>query len=164
MQNKGGFLAMIMSVLGIVLYCSMFSSILTAFETVRTYANISTFTALSTVVTIAPTVLLLAGLLGAGIAYAMGYKSVNEGGGDASGLLRMVMGILTIILFVTMFSSILTSMYTLYSNVSATNYTAFQTVVQITPTILFLSGIFAGGMTAYGGYKARKSRGAMRLA
>jgi hypothetical protein len=106
----------------------------------------------------------MAGLFGAGIAYVMGYKSAASGGGDASGLLRMVMGILTIILFVTMFSSVLTSMYSLYSNASAGNYTAFQTVVQITPTIVFLSGIFAGGMTTYGGYKARKQRGTLRLA
>ncbi len=165
MKNKGagGFLAMILSVLGVVLYCSMFASVLTAFESIRTYANISTFTALSTVVTIAPTVLLLVGLLGAGFAFYKGYSSVSAGNSDPGGLLRMVLGILIIILFVTLFSTILSSMYTLYSNASAGNYTAFTTVVAITPTILFLSGIFAGGMTSYSGYKARRGRKALRL-
>jgi len=154
--SQGGFLAMVLSVLGVVLYVTLFATVLTAMEAVRAYANISTFVALSTVVGIAPTVLLLAGIFAGGAGYYKGYKSVAAQGGDPGGLLRMVLGVLVIILFVTLFGTILTAMYTLYSNASAGNYTAFQTVVSIAPTILFLSGIFAGGATAVGGYKARK--------
>ena len=156
MQNKGGFLGMVLSVLGVVLLFALFSSIMTAFETIRTYANIATFTALSTVVQIAPTVLLLGSLFGAGVGYWQGSKAVSAKGQDTSGLLRMVMGVLVIILFVTLFSTILSSAYTLYSDASAGNYTAFKTVVSITPTILFLGGIFAGVSTSVTGYQARK--------
>lgn len=161
MKSKGGFLVMVLSVLGVVLYVTIFSSVMDAFETIRTYANIATFTALSTVVQIAPTVLLLSGLFAGAFGYWKGYQTGAKQ--DASGLMRMVLGVLMIILFVTLFSTILTSMYTLWGyadgagNVSS-NYTAFQTVVTITPTILFLMGIFAGIGTAVGGYRARKAR------
>jgi len=155
---KGGFLAMVVSVLGVVLYVTMFSTVLTAFETLRTHTNIATFTALSTVVAIAPTVLLLAGIFAAGFGYYKGYKSTASGGSDTGGLMRMVLGVLVIILFVTLFSTIVTAMYTLYSADNASEYTAFQTVVQIAPTVLFLAGVFAGGATAAGGYRARKRK------
>ena len=158
---RGGFLQMVLGVLGIVLYVTIFSSILTATEAIRAYANLSTFTALETVVEIAPTVLLLAGIFAGGFAYYKGYKMSGGEGSDPGGLMRMVLGVLVIILFVTLFSTILSSMYTLYSTTNASEYTAFQTVCQITPTILFLTGIFAGTMTAVSGYKARKRRGRM---
>ncbi len=163
MRDKGGFIAMVLSVIGIVLYCALFPSIFTALETIRTYANIATFTALETIVKITPTVLLLGGLLGASFGYFKGYQSVAGKGSDPGGLIRMVMGVLVIILFVTLFSTILTSMYTLYSHASAGNYTAFQTITQIVPTILFLGGIFAGASTTYGGFKARKRRKGLRI-
>ena len=156
---SGGFLAMVLSVLGVVLYVTIFSSVLAAAETIRTYANISTFTALETVIKIAPTILLLAGIFGGGVVYYKGLKSTSSGGTDAGGLLRMVLGVLVIILFLTLFTTILTSMYTLYSDSSAGNYTAFKTVTSIAPTILFLVGIFAGGATVASGYKARKKSG-----
>ncbi len=162
-QNKGGFLAMVLSVLGVVLYVTLFSSILAALESIRGYANIATFTALATVVQIAPTVLLLGGVFAAGFGYWQGYKSVAGGRGDTGGLMRMVMGVLVIILFVTLFSTILTSMYTLwgYSNGAgnvSSQYTAFQTVCTIVPTILFLTGIFAGVATTVSGARARKGK------
>lgn len=153
---KGGFLAMVVSVLGVVLYVTMFSTVLTAFESLRTHTNIDTFTALSTVVEIAPTVLLLAGIFAAGFGYYKGYKATATGGTDTGGLMRMVLGVLVIILFVTLFSTIVTAMYTLYTADNADQYTAFQTVVQIAPTVLFLAGVFAGGATAAGGYSARR--------
>lgn len=158
LKNRGGFVAMVIAILGLVLLTTLFSNILTAFETIRTYANIATFTALSTIVTIAPTLLLLLATVSSGIIYYKGAQSIGASGGDAGGLLRIVFGALTIILFVTLFLTVLTNFYTLYSDVSATNYTAFQTVTQIMPTVLFLGGIFAGGMTAYSGVKARRSR------
>lgn len=159
---KGGFLTMVLSILGIVLYVTIFSSVLSALEAIRLYTNITTFTALSTVVLIAPTVLLLAGIFGGGFGYFKGYKSAGATGTDPGGLMRMVLGVLVIILFLSLFSTILTSMYTLYSSNNASQYTAFQTVVSIMPTILFLGGIFAGTATTVSGYKARKNRKSLR--
>ena len=66
---SGGFISMVMSVLGLVLYITVFANVLTAIDAIRQYANISTFIALSTVVLIAPTVLLLGGVIGAGFAF-----------------------------------------------------------------------------------------------
>lgn len=164
LRGRGGFITMVVSILGLVLYVTMFDNILAALEAIRTYAYISTFLALETTVKIAPTILLLTGVIGAGIAYGIGYKSLSNSGKDANGLIRMVFGILVIILFVTLFLTVLSSFYTLYSAGNASQYIAFQTVVTILPTILFLSGLFAGGTTAVGGYKARKKAQATALA
>lgn len=162
LKNKGGFLAMVLAVLGIVLYTTLFSTILTAFTTLAANANISTFIAFETIIKIAPTVLLLSGLIGAGFVYWKGYGKLAAGGGDTSGILRMVLGALMIILFVTLFDTILTSFYTLWLADNATKYfIAFQTICTIMPTILFLAGIFAGIATGVGGLRARKSRRAL---
>src|SRR3972149_430944 len=103
-KNKGGFLTMILSVLGIVLYVAMFDSVLTALVAILTYANLSTFIALSTVVRIAPTVLLLGGVGLAAFGYMKGNKTAA--GADPGGLMRMVLGVLVIILFATLFATI----------------------------------------------------------
>jgi len=155
--KQTGFLTMVFSVLGVVLYVTMFSSVLTAVDAILDYANLSTFTALSTGAAIIPTILLLSGVFAGGFGYYKGYQSLSKGGSDASGLVRMVMGVLTIILFLTLFSTILSAMYTLYGSANATHI-AFTTVCQILPTILLLAGVFAGGATALSGYRARGKR------
>lgn len=159
--GTGGFLTMVFAVLGAVLFITMFSNILTAMEPLIDYANLSTFTALSIGLKIAPTVLLLAGTVGAAALYTVGYKNVSKGAADAGGMIRIVFGILIIILFVTLFYTILTSMYTLYGHANASYYIAFTTVVAILPVIMFLMGIFGGVATAVGGYRARRRRRAL---
>lgn len=168
MKGKSAFITMMFSVVGLVLYCSMFTNIMIGIEAINDYANLSTFTALSTIVGIAPTVLLIGGVFAASFAYVKGYQGANAQ--DASGVLRMVFGIVQIILFVTLFSTILSSLYALYiggatANASFTpaDYTAFQTVVQISGTILFLGGIFGGTMTTISGYRARRRGRRARL-
>ncbi len=153
LKKNGGFLAMILSVLGLVLYTTMFSNILSAFHTLSETANISSYIAFSTVVSIAPTVLFLAGVFGAGYAYVVGYKSAKEQG--TNGLLLMVMGALEIILFVTLFGTIMTAMETIRTDANIADFIALSTVVTIAPTVIFLTGIFAGAATAVGGYKEK---------
>ncbi len=154
-------MAMVLSVLGVVLYVTLFKSVLDGAYAVYSYTYISTFTALQTVVQIAPTVLLLGGIFAAGFGYWKGLQSA--GTHDPSGLMRMVLGVLVIVLFLSMFSTILSAMYTLYSSGNASYFTAFTTVVAIAPTILFLAGIFAGGATVASGIRSRKSRKALRF-
>ena len=156
---KGGFLAMVFSILGIVLFVSMFSSVMTALAALYDTAGASTFIAFQTVLGIAPTLLLLVGVVSAGYFYYKGYKSLSQSGTDASGLIRMVIGILEIILFVTLFATIVTNFNTLYTTYSSnTVWIAFGTVITILPTVLFLAGLFAGGATAAGGIRARRAR------
>jgi len=162
LKGKGGFVTMVLSVLGIVLYTTMFSTILDAFTALSIHAHLSTFIAFETIIKIAPTVLLLGGLLAGALGYWKGYGSLSTGSGDTSGILRMVMGALMIILFVTLYTTILTSFYTLWLADNATKYfIAFQTVCTIIPTILFLAGVFAGIATGVGGIRARKRRKAL---
>ena len=164
LKSKGGFLAMILSVLGVVLYTTMFGTVMTAFDNLVTVIGIGgPFIALETVVYIAPTVLLLGGIFGAAWGYWKGYQAV-AGGADASGMLRMVLGILVIILFVTLFSTIVTAFDDLWTLYDGSDYIAFDTVLTIVPTILFLAGIFAGIGTSVAGYRSRRKRGRMALA
>jgi len=163
MKGKSSFIVMVFAVVGVVLWVTMFLNVMEGIETIRTYANIASFTALSTIVAIAPTVLLVGGIFAAGFGYYKGYKGAQAQ--DASGVLRMVFGIVQIILFASLFSTILTNMYTLYIGGATANatfypdqYTAFATVVGIAPTVLFLAGIFSGVTTAVSGYRARRRR------
>lgn len=160
---KTGFMPMILSILGVVLYTTMFATVMTGLVALAGTAGVSNFIALSTVIGIAPTVLFLGGVFAAGLVYWKGYKSVSESGGDPGGLMRMVVGVLIVILFITLFATIVTAVNTLYSLYAAnTSWIAFGTVMSIAPTVLFLGGIFAGSATAASGYRARKSRRALR--
>ena len=61
---------------------------------------------------------------------------------STAAFLMMVFSILGIVLFVTMFSTILTGFGTLWATVGISNYVGFATVLQIGPTVLFLGGVF----------------------
>ena len=161
MKGKSSFIVMTFAVVGIVLYVSMFASIMTALVAILEYANLATFTALETIVKIAPVVLLIGGVFAASFGYYKGYKGATAQ--DSSGVLRMVFGIVQIILFVSLFYTILTGFYTLYGTANASEYTAFTTVVAIGPTVLFLGGIFGGVATTVSGVRARRRRGSRLL-
>jgi len=166
MKAKGGFLTMILSVLGIVIFTTMFQTIHTALGTLRSASGVSDFIAFTTVVGIAPVVLFLAGIFGGSYAYFKGFQSVSASGTDTRGFMRMVTGVLMIILFVTIFSTITDAIHAVWNNSGGANLTvwiALRTVTSIAPTILFLGGIFAGGSTAYSGIKSYR-RGRRRMA
>ena len=152
-----GILMMVFSTLGVVLYCTMFSTVMTAIVALLAVAGIGSFIAFSTIVGIAPTVLVLGGIMAAGVVYYKGYK--QSATNDPSGIMRMVVGVLELILFITLFATIAGSFVTLYTAYgSNTTFIAFGTVLTILPTILFLLGVFASVATSYSGYKARKGR------
>ncbi len=150
---------MIIGVLGLVLYVTMFSSILTAFVTLLGATNIASYIAFETVVKIAPTILFLLGIFGSSWLYYHGYKQAMQAG--INGLIMVVFGALQIILFVTLFSTIMSSMETLRTADNVSSFIAFTTVVGIAPTILLLLGLFSGGAVAVGGYKGSKSKGSL---
>jgi hypothetical protein len=152
-KEKGGFMEMILSVLGLVLFCTLFSNILAAFYTLYGTTNASAYIAFQTVVSIAPTVLFLGGIFGAGLTFLHGYKHTA----GSNGLLTMVIGALTIILFITLFGTIMTAMEAVRTYANIATFIALGTVVTIAPTVLLLGGIFGGGMAVVGGWKQRKS-------
>jgi hypothetical protein len=148
---KGGFMQMISAI---------FTTIMSSLTTLYGTEGASSFIAFQTVITIIPTILLLAASIAAGIFYVKGYNKLAGGGQDPSGLLRMILGILQIVLFVTMFATVITNFYSLYTAYGTnTTWIAFGTVITIIPTILFLSGIFSGGLVAFGGGKQLIGRG-----
>ena len=161
MKEKGGFLAMILSVLGIVIFVTMFNTIHTALGTLRTATGASDFIAFTTVVGIAPVVIFLSGIFAGGYSYFKGFQSVSASGTDTHGFMRMVIGVLQIILFVTIFSTITSAIHVVWNNSGGANTTvwiALRTVTSIAPTILLLGGIFAGGATAYSGARSWKGK------
>jgi len=163
MGKRSGLLTMVFSILGVVLVASMFDTILTTLGTLRSTAGASDFLVFTTVVGIAPTILLLIMLGGGAYGFVKGYGGLS-GGGDASGLVRIVFGALSVILFVSMFSTVITAMHLVWANSGGANasiWIALRTVSSIMPTVLFLGGIFAGVATTVGGIRARKKSKAM---
>lgn len=159
---KSGFLPMVLAILGLVLFVNMFTTVMTALTTLSAISGISTFIAMPTLIGIAPTVLLLGGIGAAGFAYWRGYQLASSGG-DTGGLMRMVLGVLMVILFITLFGTVATNFYSLYTTYGGnTSWIAFGTVVTVMPTVLFIGGIFAGVGTAVSGYRSRRKRRALR--
>ena len=157
MRDKGGLLTMVFAILGIVLVASMFDTILTTLGTLRSTVGASDFLVFQTVVGISPTILLLLMLGGGSYAYYKGYQSTSQG--DASGLIRVVFGALQVILFVSVFGTVISSMHLVWANSGGANTTvwiALRTVSSILPTILFLGGIFTGVAVSYSGVRARR--------
>lgn len=149
-----GFLGMLYSILGLVLLSALFIPIMAALASLYSTTGASTFIAFQVVVTIAPTVLLLYFVFRVGQAYWSSSQKLSSN--DPTGMLRIVIGALQIILFVTMFATVVTYFYTLYTTYGAnTTWIAFGTVLTIVPTILFIGGIFSGGMTLEKGARAR---------
>ena len=160
MGKKSGLLTMVFSVLGIVMVASMFNTILTSLGTLLATDGATDFLVLSTVIGLAPTILLLTMLGGGAYGFYKGQKATGEA--DASGLIRIVFGALMVILFVSMFGTVLTSMHLVWANAGGANLTvwiALRTVSSIMPTILFLGGIFAGVATSVSGVRSRRRRG-----
>lgn len=153
-SSTAAFLQMVFSILGIVLFVTMFNTILTGFGTLWTASGISNYTGFTTVLQIGPTVLFLGGVFGGAWAYYKGYQKAISSG--INGLLLVVLGAIEIILFLALFSTILTSTATIYASANAT-WIALQTVIGIAPTVLLLGGLYAGGATAVGGYRSRRS-------
>ncbi len=160
-MGKGSFgvLGMVMTVLLEIFAITVFASIIGPFNTLYTTAN-ATWIAFGTVITIIPTLIFLAMIVGGGIGYWKSYKSASSGG--VNGFLIMVVGILEIILFVSMFSSVITGLAAILS-ANITNFIALTTIVGISPTLLFLLGIFASLGTAIGGYRKGKKGGSAAM-
>ncbi len=147
-----GVLGMVMTVLLEIFAITVFASIISPFNTLYTTAN-ATWIAFGTVLTIIPTLIFLAMIVGGGIGYWKSYRAAASGG--VNGFLIMVVGILEIILFVSMFSSVVTGLAAILTS-NVTNFIALSTIVGISPTLLFLLGIFACLGTAIGGYRQGK--------
>lgn len=150
--RNAGFMGMVLSVLGVVLFVTLYSSLISPFNTLYTTAN-ATWIAFGTVISIVPTILFLSGIFGMGIGYWKSYGIAARG--DTNGFMLMILGVLELILFVTLFSTIMTGLAAILT-ANTTNFIALTTVVGISPTVLFLMGIFASIGTAVGGYKHRK--------
>lgn len=157
--KNAGFLMMVLSILGIVLYVTLFSNILSAFVALAETSGLSNYIAFSTVLKIAPTILFLVAIGGAAFAYYKGYGKAVSGG--INSLLLVVFGALEIILFVTLFSTVMTGMESVRTSDNIDYFIALSTVVSIAPTLLFLGGIFAGGATAVGGWRRGKKSKAL---
>ncbi len=151
--KQGGFMFMILGVMAMVLAITLFKSIMTYVGTDLNVANASAYIGYTVVVGITPTLLLLAIVGGGAWSYRHGYEQAV---GSGASLILIVWGILEIILFLALFPTIMSALESVRTDDNIANYIALQVVVEIVPVVLWLGGLFAGGATAVGGFKARK--------
>ena len=148
---------MIVAVLAIVLVVSMFTTIMTALTTLADTSGVSNFIGFTTIVGIAPTLLLLGLTVGSGVMFLRGLRVASAA--DTNGIMRLVFAVLMLILFVTLFTTVATNFVTLNTSYgSNTSWIAFGTVIKIVPTILFLGGIAGAIGTGVQGYRAYRRR------
>ena len=138
-------------------------TILQQFDTLMGYSHLSSFTLLQTMYQIGPVILFLGvlGLLGWG--YYNSYMNSNKQGSGVNMLMWVVFGALQILLFLALFSTVISSLYTILQDSSIASYIALQTVVQISAAIIFLSGIFAGGWNIQPVFATRKRKNQPQL-
>jgi hypothetical protein len=152
------FMGMVLTFLGIVLWATLFDTILAQFDILMGYAHLSSFTLLQTMYQIGPVILFLGvlGLLGWG--YYTSYMHSTAKGDSINMLMWVVFGALQILLFLALFSTVISSLYTILQDSSIASYIALQTVVQISAAIIFLSGIFAGGWNISTGIRNQRKK------
>lgn len=152
-----GILLQVMGILGIVLVSAIFPTIVDNFNNLRYGGtSLTPYTAFDTILGIGLVLLWLGAMVGSGVAAYKGYRFTAEN--DTSGFVRMILGALTIVLFLTMFITVIANIETVRTTTNLTNYTAMSTVVAITPAILFLGGLFTGGRNIVGGGRAAYRR------
>jgi hypothetical protein len=152
--KNGGFLLMVFGILGLVLWTTLFTPILDAFTVLASLDYVSNYIAFEVILKITPAILFLAGIFGGVWLQYKGYKQAM--GSGISSLLVTVLGALEIILFVTLFGTVMAGIESIRTADNITYYIALGTVVAIAPAILFLTGIFSGGAMAVGGWKNSK--------
>ena len=152
------FMGMVLTFLGIVLWATLFDTILAQFDVLMGYTHLSSFTLLQTMYEIGPVILFLGvlGLLGWG--YYTSYMKSTAKGDSINMLMWVVFGALQILLFLALFSTVISSLYTILQDSSIASYIALQTVVQISAAIIFLSGIFAGGWNISTGIRNQRKK------
>ena len=154
--STGGFMIMILSFLGMVLWATMFETIMTFFDALAAFPTASAYIVFETIIQIAPTILFIGGIFGAAWGYQKGYKQAT--GQGINSLLMIVSGALELILLLAMFPSIMTALESIRTMATIDTYIALEIVVQIAPAILLLGGLFMGGRSIVGGVKSRKKK------
>ncbi len=154
--KNGAFILMIIGVLGLVLWTNMFPTILNGLVSLANLDYLSNYTAMDTILKISASVLYLGGIFGTAWLQRMGYQRATGAGVNA--LLITVLGVLEIILFVTLFATIMSGIETIRTADNVDYFIALTTVVQLSPAILFLMGIFSGGAMAVGGWRQHRGR------
>jgi len=150
--QTAGFMVMIISFLGMVLWVTLFGTIMTFFSALAAWPSASAYIVFSTIVGIAPTILFIGGLAGGAFGYRHGYQQVTGSEEGVNSLMLVVFGALEVILLLAMFPSIMKALDGILA-LNLTNYIALSIVIQISPAILLLGGLFAGGSTIMGGAK-----------
>jgi hypothetical protein len=153
----GGFMVMIVSFLGMVLWATLFKTVMGFFDALAAFPTASAYIVFSTIIDIAPTILFIGGVFGAGLGYRQGYRQAT-GAAGINGLLLIVFGALEIILFLAMFPTIMTALEAIRTSATIANYIALGIVIEIAPAILLLGGLFAGGSAISGGVKGIRAK------
>jgi hypothetical protein len=153
---------MIVGILGLVLWTNMFPTILTGLVTLANLDYIANYTAFETVLKISASVIYLGGIFGMAWIQKFGYQQASSAGVNM--LIATVLGVLEIILFVTLFATVMTGIEAVRTADNVSYFIALSTVVQLSPAILFLLGLFSGGAMAVSGYKSSKKDKAGALA
>ncbi len=156
-DKKGGLMTMVYAILGVVVYVSLFPTIMGLFDDLLGIAGIDDLLILPVVLRIVPTLLLLGGIAVSAFAYWKGEKTASVT--DSNGLMRMVVSVLGIVLFLSLFFTVaetFVDLYADYGDGGTYDYIALGIAIAIAPTVLFLGGVGSFIATGVGGYKANK--------
>jgi hypothetical protein len=148
----GGLFQMILGTLGLVLFTTVFGTILTYFVTLAENSALANFLVMDILVKIGPTLLFLGGLFS--LIYFGQVKGFQRASGAGIGSLVMVVyGAIEVILFLAMFNVILNNFEALRTSDNLSYFIALSVCISIGPAMAFLAGLFSGVGTFVSGVK-----------
>lgn len=160
LRKNSGLMTMIFSSLGIVVFAYIFKALMTYFDAAWAIDGIEDLFLVPLILQFGPTIILIIVLGGAAWGYVQGLGSVAAK--DASGLVRIIMGGLGVIMFLAMFTPIaevFVELWVLYNE--DPNYPMLGLTLSIFPAIILLTGIVGSVGSAVSGLRAHGKRSAV---
>jgi len=149
-MNMQRILRIVGGVIAIVIAFVIYPMVLTATQSILTYAHIASFTGMSSVAAIAPLIIFVSMIFGGGLMVFQGAK----GSGKDLGMKNIIMivgGLIDIVIMLLLFPTILASAYTIITDAHIADYTGLASVGAIAPLVLFVSSLFGGGLLSWTG-------------
>ena len=150
-MNLNRILKMVIGVVTIVVAFIMYPLVLTASAAIVGHTYIATFTGLGDVSALGPLVIFISMLFGGGTMLWSGAKGGGGSGGGMKSVIMVVGGLITVVIGLLLFPTILDQAYIIITDANIDDYTGLADIASIGPLILYVGMLFGGAFLSWTG-------------